>query len=135
MLSGEPTLRHSFTYCVMHTYSDSPNTSGTFAPLERVFKPRNGFYRDLYAVRSFRSLRHQQMHILRIPASILVVKKSYQSRWIFKPSCSPSRPVRWCSRLCSRSIALKMGFKPGTPVIGLATLSCRDHTIVWEAGG
>ena len=45
----------------MHAYSDSPNSSGVFYPLEPVFKLSDGFYRDLYAVRSFGSLRRQQM--------------------------------------------------------------------------
>ena len=52
-------LYHSLTYCAMHAYSDSPHSSGAFSPLEPVSKAPDGFYRDLYAVRSFGSLRRQ----------------------------------------------------------------------------
>ena len=109
---------HSFTYCAMHAYSDSPHSSGAFSPLEPVSKAPDGFYRDLYAIRSFGSLGRQQMHTRRIPASIHVVSKSCQIRWMFYQTGSMSKPVR----LCGRSTALKTGFKAGTSVIGLATL-------------
>ena len=56
--------------------------------------------------------------VRRIPTSIHVVSKSCQSRWIFYPSRGLSKPVR----LRGEFIELKLCFKPGTPVIGLATL-------------
>lgn len=43
------------------------------------FKLSDGYYQDLYAVRSFGFLRRQQMQIRRIPASIHVVSKLCQS--------------------------------------------------------
>ena len=102
----------------MHAYSVSPHFSEAFSPLEPIFKLSDGFYLDPYAVRSFGSLRRQQIQIRRIPASTYVVSKLCQGRWIFYPSRSLSRPVR----LCGIFIELKMVFKPGSPVIGLATL-------------